>query len=163
MLIVLLAGLLACDLLLGGNYEVKRLDEYVDYIAGRDLAHEKRVRALKFACDDLRDQIVSGLHRSMLSDPDLDLKEKVREELESLELLGAKREGKILHLMNDVTVGAEGSNDWQAQVTELVSRDPEDFRKNWPPAVIRRLFSSVVLQAGGRQLTVPINYQNRCD
>jgi hypothetical protein len=162
-IIIISVALSACDLLLGGTYEVNKLDEYVDYIGGRDFYREKRVGMLKFACEDLRDQLVSVLHQSMFSDPDLKLKGKLREELERHELLGAKREGKILHLMNDVTVGIDGLNDWQAQITELVSRDPEDIRKNWPAAVIRRLFSSVVLHAGGRQVIVPINYKYRCD
>jgi hypothetical protein len=65
--------------------------------------------------------------------------------------------------MNDVTVGAEGLDAWQAQLTELLSRDPKNVKENWAPAVIRRLFDSVVLHAGGRQVTVPINYQHRCD
>jgi len=163
MLIVLLAGFFACDMLLGGTYEVKRLDEYVDYIAGRDLYHEKRVGALKFACEDLRDQVVSMLHQSMFSDPDLKLKGKLREELERLELLGAKRKGKILHLMNDVTVGAEGLDAWQEQLTELLSRDPKNVRENWAPAVIRRLFDSVVLHAGDRQVVIRIDYRPKCN
>jgi hypothetical protein len=153
----------ACDLLVGGTYEVKRLDEYVDYLAGRDLYREKRVGALKFYCNDLRDQVVDFLHQSMLNDPELKLKGVLREELERLKLLGARREGKTLHLMNDVTVGAEGLNAWQAHITELVSKDPKDIKKNWVPAVIRRLFDSVVLHAGSSQVTVAINYRPKCD
>jgi hypothetical protein len=87
----------------------------------------------------------------------------LREELERLKLLGARREGKTLHLMNDVTVGAEGLNAWQAHITELVSKDPKDIKKNWVPAVIRRLFDSVVLHAGSSQVTVAINYRPKCD
>jgi hypothetical protein len=162
-IIVLSAVLSACDLLLGGTYEVKRLDEYVDYVGGRDLYHEKHVGALKFACEDLRDQVVSVLHQSMFSDPDLKLEGKLREELERLELLGAKREGKTLHLMNDVTVGAEGLDAWRTQLTELFSLEPENVRENWAPAVIRRLFDSVVLHAGNRQLVIGIDYRPKCN
>jgi len=153
----------ACDLLVGGAYEVKRLDEYVDYLAGRDLYREKRVGALKFYCNDLRDQVVDVLHQSMLNDPELKLKGALREELERLKLLGARREGKTLHLMNDVTVGAEGLDAWRTQVTELLSRDPKNVRENWIPAVIRRLFDSVVLHAGDRQVVISIDYRPKCN
>ena len=68
-------------------------------------------RALKFECEDLRDQVVSTLHQSIFSDPDLRLKGKLRAELERLELLGAKRKGKIPHLINDVTAGWGASLD----------------------------------------------------
>jgi hypothetical protein len=153
----------ACDFLLGGTYEVTKLSEYVEYVAGRDLYREKGVSALKFACDQLRDQVVQVLHRSMLNDPDVKLQGKLRDEMERLGLLGAKREGKELHLMNDVTVGTEGLVAWHRQVVQLVAKDPENVRDNWVPAVIRRLFDSVVLHAGDKQVIVAIDYRHKCD
>ena len=153
----------SCDLLLGGSYEVKQLKEYVEYVAGRDLYREKRVGVLRFACDGLRDQVVQTLHLSMLNDPDLKVQGKVGDEIERLGLLGAKREGKALHLMNDVTVGSERLAAWRSQIVQLVAKDPENIRDNWVPAVIRRLFDSVVLHAGDKEVIVAIDYRHKCD
>ena len=155
--------LVGCDLFLGGSYEVKRLEEYVDYVAGRDLYREKGVGVLKFACDNLRDQMVEVLDHNMLNDPDLKLSPEVRKELRRLKLFGARREGKVLHLMNDVTVGEEGLEAWRAQVAQLLANDPADKRRDWLPAVMRRLFDSVVLHAGDRQVVIRIDYRHKCN
>ena len=84
-------------------------------------------------------------------------------ELERLELLGAKREGKVLHLANDWAVGEEGMDLWAKQVAAMLQTDPEDKRADWLPAVMMRLFDSVVLHAGDSQIVVPAQHRFRCD
>ena len=78
-------------------------------MTGVDLYSHYRAASLRFECDALREQITRILADSMVNDSDLNLSEKVREELTRLGLLNTRREGRVLHLTNDVTVGARAS------------------------------------------------------
>ena len=83
--------------------------DYKDCVTGVDLYSHYRAASLRFECDALREQITRILADSMVNDSDLNLSEKVREELTRLGLLSTRREGRVLHLTNDVTVGARAS------------------------------------------------------
>ncbi len=67
--------------------------EYRDYIEGADLYSINRAASLSWACNSLRDQLTEFTHKSMLEDPLLGLSATNRQEVEKLQLLGARREG----------------------------------------------------------------------
>ena len=150
---------LLVDLLAGGTHEVKQLDEYVDYLGGRDLYLEKGVGALRFACDDLRDQLVYNLHRNLLDRTPFS--RIPRRELDRLGMVGAKREGKVLHLMNRASVSGIPLARWGEEMRDVLSSDLKTGSSGWIfTAAVRRLFDSVVLHASGNR-TVEITIQSR--
>jgi hypothetical protein len=152
----------ACRLIGMYTYRVDSLSEYIDYVAGADLYDKHRAASLVFSCDSLRHQLARVLHESMVAEA-LGENQQVRDEVVRLELLGARVEGKTLHMFNDVTVGEEELEVWAQQVHDLVESEPEDVRENWLPDVMKRLFHSVVLHTHERQIEIGLQGQYKCD
>lgn len=153
----------ACRLIGVYTYRVNALPEYVDYVTGSDLYRIHRAASLAFSCGILRDQLTKTLHESMVAEAPLGSTNVVRDEVVRLGLLGAKREGKILHMMNDVTVGKEGLESWAQQLRRMVESEPQNVREQWLPVVMKRLFHSVVLHAGGTQVQIDLPGKYKCN
>ncbi len=145
------------------TYRVATLEDYREYIEGADLYKIHRASSLKFECDLLRDQFTDFMHKTMLAEAPLGSKNQVREEVERLELLGARRENKTLHMMNDVTVGKEGLDEWSEQLKSLLQEHPENEKGSWTITMLKKLFDSVVLHAGNKEMSLHIEKRFKCD
>jgi hypothetical protein len=145
-----------CKILGVYRYEVRTIEDFIDYATGEDLYRIHNAAALSFSCDEIRDQLTSGLHENMFANALVGVGGKVKAEIDRLELLGARREGRTLHLANDVTVGTEQLQAWGDQVRQVVSGEPTDKKTNWLPEVLPRLFESVVLHAGDETIQIPL-------
>lgn len=138
------------------RYEVRNLNDYIDYVAGEDLYRIHSASSLTFSCDEIRDQLSAHIHSAMFADAPIGNNEDVKAELDRLEILGAKRESRTLHLMNGVTVGSEELGLWAEAMREVIRAEPKDKKDNWLPEVLRRLFDSVILHAGDEEVEIPI-------
>ena len=145
------------------TYRVDDLPEYVEYVAGADLYQIHHAAALAFSCEALRDQLATMLNEITISGAPLGKNNQLGDEVVRLGLLGVRREGKTLHMRNEVTVGSENLDVWASQMTTLLKSNPKDVRDNWFPAVMRRLFRSVVLHADDRTVEIPISPEFPCD
>lgn len=144
------------------TYRVDTLPEYVDYVAGSDLFRIHRAARLAFSCEALRDQLTKTLHETMVTEAPLGSTKKLRDEVVRLGLLGARREGKTLHMMNDVTVGKEGLESWARQLRSMLENEPKDVRKQWLPVVMKRLFQLIVLHSGDKQVQIDLPGKYKC-
>src|SRR5204863_406290 len=100
-------------------------------------------------------------HYEAQSDEEAVAEHDASDEVTRLGLLGASRDGRVLHLTNDVTVGGDGLDAWAVQIIATVAKDPEDREGGWAAAAIRRLFDEVVLHAGDREVRVPVKSDTR--
>jgi hypothetical protein len=142
------------------KYRVNTLPEYVDYVAGSDLFRIHGATSLAFSCEALRDQLTETLHETMVAEAPLGNSKKLRDEVVRLGLLGARREGKILHMMNNVTVG--GLDAWAQQLRSMLENEPKDVREQWLPVVMKRLFQLIVLHSGDKQVQIDLPGKYKC-
>jgi len=142
------------------KYRVNTLPEYIDYVAGSDLYRLHDAASLAFSCEVLRDQLTETLHETIVTEAPLGNSKELRDEVVRLGLLGARREGKILHMMNNVTVG--GLEAWAQQLRSMLENEPKDVRKQSLPVVMKRLFQTLVLHSGDKQIQIDLPGKYKC-
>lgn len=130
------------------RYRVDHLSEYAEYLAGRDLHRLKGASSLTFSCDALRDEFVAEIHDTMLVNAVPGLDEKTRQELARIGAIGARREGRTLHLTNDMVSNIKS---WESEVHSALDEHQGRNRESLPTPVIPALFDRIVLHVGTRE------------
>ena len=147
------------------TYNVTTLGEYREYVAGKDLNSIHRASHLSFNCELYRDQFIEVFDKFMKKEINNELMFKVIPPGNVDEIhqqLGARREGAILHLMNDVTVRQEGIDDWVQQFSTTINSKPEKKDEYSFILLVRRLFNEVVFHADGAQRSIKIEDRFKC-
>jgi hypothetical protein len=132
------------------TYRVNQLSEYAEYIAGRDLHRLKDASSLTFSCEALRDEFAAEVHREMvvkvLPSPD----DRGGQELARVGAIGARREGRVLDLTNDLAWSVEA---WEGELRSQLGVRQEESRES-PIPLIPTLFERIVLHVGKQEAVV---------
>jgi hypothetical protein len=153
----------ACRVIDAYMYRVKSVNEYAEYVNGVDLYARHRASSLRFSCDAFRDQLTAAMHETLVT-AGSGGNEPLGRELQRLELAGAKRQGKTLHLTR-IEIDRRELAQWAEQVRVMLHDNADTDSRQSPAPVIRRLFSSVVLHADGDEIVIPLQVDARlkCD
>lgn len=149
------------------TYKVESLSEYMAYVSGEDLYRTHQASALKFECEKLRDQLAGAYHQSLVNDiaEQLSIQREgvMLKELQRLRLLGAWREGKTLHIANDVTVDRAQLSAWRDHLSSMLTSGNAAGGEEKIILITPRLFDALVIHVGDDHQHVSLDAKWKCD
>lgn len=136
----------ACQYLNLNSYTITTLDEYRGFVSNQAAFKALHGRAkVKFECSALRDDVVTALQSGRLM---LGVTESGIEQQDRIQpgLFRAWREGRVLHLVNNMVETQEDLEAWAAKVQETVINQKESELSFLP-----RLFGGLIIHLHKKQ------------
>ena len=147
----------ACRVLHIHTYTISRLAEYRTFLADEVAFHElHRVRAVRFDCSALRDDVVIALETGQLA---LGIHKPPATTGESAQRgpLQAWHEGRLLHVVNTMSGNRQDVDAWSVSARENVAeRQHNEF------SFLPRLFGGVILHVLNKQIPIVLFSRNPC-
>ena len=141
-------------------YTVRELPEYCDYVRGavrsEDLFKRNRAVAIRFDCDHLRDEFAKEIHKQIISDNSVHFGGPGRalEVIVQHRLLGAWREGTVLHMANAMNsesdpLHVDAFSSWQKKIFSQANTklEPSDELFCYTK-ILQTLFTEVRIHGG---------------
>jgi hypothetical protein len=136
----------ACQYLNLNTYTITTLDEYRRFLSNQAAFKAlHRVAGVRLECSALRDDVVAALESGRLM---LGLSESgiVQQDMAQPGLFHAWREGRVLHLVNNMLEARQDFEAWAAKVQETVLSQKEDELSYFP-----RLFGGLIIHIHNKQ------------